>query len=74
MKNKEKLTNGFELVDYKNFMLESIRIVIIFSILFVLAGKLDGNFFLPKNGLGLFEHMTIWVFLIINMCCGQAFL
>lgn len=56
-----------KLSDYKKFMKESICFVITFIILFMLAGKLDDNFFLPKNGLGLFQHLTIWLFLGTNM-------
>lgn len=56
-----------ELSDYKKFMKESISIVITFIILFMLVGKLDDNFFLPKNGLGLFQHLTIWLFLCANI-------
>lgn len=56
-----------KLSDYKKFMKESICFVITFIILFMLAGKLDNNFFLPKNNLGLFQHLTIWLFLGTNM-------
>ena len=43
-----------------------ICIVLCFSILFLIVGISEKNLILPQNGLGLLQHMNIWIFLIMN--------
>ena len=41
-------------------------IVIFFIILFIASSLFGNNLFLKDNGLGLFEHINIWIFLLAN--------
>lgn len=43
--------------------------IIVFSYitLFLIFGFIEKNLFLPDDGLGLLEHITIWIFLVINL-------
>ena len=42
-------------------------IVFAFISLYMLVGLLEKNLFLPENGLGLLEHINIWIFLVANL-------
>lgn len=42
-------------------------IVLLFTILFVTISVLENNLFLQNNGLGLFEHINVWIFLLANL-------
>ncbi len=41
--------------------------VLFFTILFVTIGLFENNLFLPNSGLGLFEHINVWIFLLSNL-------
>ncbi len=42
-------------------------IVFAFIALYIVVGLFEENLFLPDNGLGLLEHINIWIFLVSNL-------
>ena len=42
-------------------------IVFAFIALYVVVGLFEENLFLSDNGLGLLEHINIWIFLVSNL-------
>lgn len=53
-------------MDKKNIVKDGF-IVFAFITLYIVVGLLEKNLFLPNNGLGLLEHINIWIFLISNL-------
>lgn len=53
-------------MDKKNIVKDGCT-VFAFIALYVVVGLLEKNLFLPDNGLGLLEHINIWIFLISNL-------
>lgn len=51
----------------KKFLKNDCLIVLFFIALFVTSSLLENNLFLPNNGLGLFEHINVWIFLLTNL-------
>ncbi len=51
----------------KNCIKKDFLIVFTFVVLFLLIAIYEKNLFLPRDGLGLMEHINIWFFLIINI-------
>lgn len=46
--------------------IQSLAVIVVFFLLIVLASLIDHTFLLPGTGIGLFEHPTIWTFLILQ--------
>lgn len=51
----------------KKAIAKDVFIVFTFTALYIVVGLLEHNLFLPDNGLGLLEHINIWIFLISNL-------
>lgn len=51
----------------KKYLIFDCFMVLFFTILFVTTGLLENNLFLPNSGLGLFEHINVWIFLLANL-------
>lgn len=70
---KEKIKyNNNATIKFKRFLdREKIkrerRIIILFIMLFLLVGIIENNLFLPNDGLGLLQHINIWIFLVLNL-------
>lgn len=50
----------------KYFVIDCI-VVLSFAVLLLLTGLFENNLFLLNNGLGLLEHINIWIFILSNL-------
>lgn len=51
----------------RKYLIRDVAITISFLGLFLVIGFFEKNLILPGNGLGLFQHKTIWFFLLTNV-------
>lgn len=51
----------------KKYIMKDAFIVSVFIALFIASGLFEQNLFLPNDGLGLLEHINIWIFLFTNL-------
>lgn len=63
--NQNKIVK-FDKFTEKKYITMNCFIVLFFSLLFIIVGFIEKNLILPQNGLGLFQHVNIWIFLTMN--------
>lgn len=66
MHNKKNIIQFDKFASKNNIIFSSI-IVTSFIILFIIIGCLEKNLLLPKNGLGLLNHINVWILFFINI-------
>lgn len=64
--NQNKKIQIERFMNKKNIVKDSC-IVLSFIAIYMIVGLFENNFFLPNNGLGLLEHINIWIFLGANL-------
>lgn len=60
-------TIKFDRFNEKKYIIIDLITVGSFAIWFIIIGLFEKNLFLPNEGLGLFEHINIWLFLTANI-------
>ncbi len=51
----------------KKNIVKDVFVVFAFIVIYIVVGLFEKNLFLPDNGLGLLEHINIWIFLMANL-------
>lgn len=65
MDNQQKVIK-FERYTAKEYIIRNTKIAFSFATLFVIIGFVENNLILSDSGLGLLEHINIWVLLFTN--------